>query len=189
MVHPPPKSRPPALPSEVLAVGIFVLTEIMLFAGFISAFTISRAQAPMWPPPGQPRLPLEATAFNTAVLLLSGALVWWAGRRFDKQGPGSARAPLLVGAALGAFFVAFQGYEWTNLLRDGMTLTASSYGSFFYLIVGAHGLHVVGGLLVLILLGVRLWREELTSSGFWAGRLFWYFVVLLWPVLYWKVYV
>ena len=35
---------------------------------------------------------------------------------------------------------------------------------------------------------VRLFGERLTSDGFWAGRLFWYFVVLLWPVLYWQVY-
>ena len=41
---------------------------------------------------------------------------------------------------------------------------------------------------VLATMGARLWREQLTSSGFWAGRLFWYFVVLLWPMLYWKVY-
>lgn len=188
VVHPPPKARGPILPSEVLATGIFIFTEIMLFAGFVSAFTIARAQAPMWPPPGQPRLPLEETAINTAALLVSGALVWWAGRRFERQGPASARLPLLGGAILGAFFVLFQGYEWVNLLREGMTLTATNYGSFFYLIVGAHGLHVLGGLTVLLTLGTRLWREQLTSSGFWAGRLFWYFVVLLWPVLYWKVY-
>ena len=31
-------------------------------------------------------------------------------------------------------------------------------------------------------------QEQLTTNGFWAGRLFWYFVVLLWPVLYWQVY-
>ena len=41
---------------------VFVLTEAMLFAGFISAFTIVKASAPVWPPPDQPRLPVEATA-------------------------------------------------------------------------------------------------------------------------------
>jgi heme/copper-type cytochrome/quinol oxidase subunit 3 len=69
-----------------------------------------------------------------------------------------------------------------------MTLTASNYGSFFYLIVGGHALHVLGGLTVLVVLAARLWREQLTSAGFTAGRMFWYFVVLLWPALYWKVY-
>lgn len=188
IVRPPPKARRKAVPNEVLGVTIFILTEMMLFAGFISAFTISRAAAPMWPPAGQPRLPLEATAINTVALLVSGALAWWAGRRFDRVGPRSARGPLVGAVLLGAFFVVFQGFEWAAMLGEGLTLTSSTHGSFFYLIVGLHGLHAIFGIGVLLTLFTGLVRERLTSDGFWAGRLFWYFVVLLWPVLYWQVY-
>jgi cytochrome c oxidase subunit 3 len=166
----------------------FILTEIMLFGGFISAFTISKTQAAAWPPPGQPRLPVELTAVNTVVLLASGALVWWAGRKLEADGPRSARAPLLAGAALGALFVTVQGVEWARLLAEGLAFTTSSYGSFFYLIVGMHSLHVVGGFLVLAAQTRWLFAEQLRTEAFWAARLFWYFVVLLWPALYWKVY-
>src|SRR5262249_35210924 len=63
-----PRPRP-ALPSAVLGMLIFVSTEVMLFAGLVSAFLILRATAAgSWPPPGQPRLPLEETALNTAAL-------------------------------------------------------------------------------------------------------------------------
>ncbi|MEQ1504841.1 MAG: heme-copper oxidase subunit III [Myxococcota bacterium] len=188
LVHPPPKPRRKVVPNEVLGVTIFILTELMFFAGFISAFSISKAAAPMWPPPGQPRLPLEATAINTVALLISGGVAWWAGRQFDRVGPRSARAPLLVAIGLGAFFLVFQGFEWVSMLREGLTLTSSTHGAFFYLIVGTHGLHAVGGSIVLMLLARSLWAERLTSDQFWAGRLFWYFVVLLWPVLYLMVY-
>jgi cytochrome c oxidase subunit 3 len=188
LVHPPPRERRKVVPNEVLGVTIFILTEMMLFAGFISAFTISKAAAPMWPPPGQPRLPLEETAINTAALLLSGALAWWAGRQFERVGPRSARWPFIGSIALGAFFLAFQGVEWVAMLREGLTLTSSTHGAFFYLIVGAHGLHAIGGLLVMMTLLSRLQKERLSPDAFWAGRLFWYFVVLLWPVLYWQVY-
>lgn len=188
LVQPPPRERRKAVPNEVLAVTIFILTEMMLFAGFISAFTISKAAAPMWPPAGQPRLPLEETAINTVALLLSGALVWWAGRQFSRVGPRSARWPLIGGIGLGAFFLVFQGFEWAAMLGEGLTLTSSNHGSFFYLIVGLHAIHAVGGLIVLLTMLVRLFGERLTTDGFWAGRLFWYFVVLLWPVLYWQVY-
>src|SRR5687768_12963067 len=188
LVQPPPKERRKAVPNEVLAVTIFILTEMMLFAGFISAFTISKAAAPMWPPAGQPRLPLEETAINTVALLISGGLAWWAGRRFERVGPRSARWPFGVAIGLGAFFLLFQGYEWAAMLGEGLTLTSSNHGSFFYLIVGLHGLHVICGLTVLVVMFARLIGERLTSDGFWAGRVFWYFVVLLWPVLYWLVY-
>ena len=44
---------------------------------------------------------------------------------------------------LGAFFVLFQGVEWVALLREGLTLTSSTHGAFFYLIIGTHALHAV----------------------------------------------
>lgn len=188
LVHPAPRERRQIAPNEVIGTMFFILTEVMLFGGFLSAFTISRTQAPAWPPPGQPRLPVEITAVNTLILVASGALVWWAGRRFEGEGPRSARAPLLGGAALGATFVAVQGFEWARLLAEGLGMTSSTYGSFFFLLVGMHSLHVVGGLGVLLAQTRSLLREQLRPEAFWAGRLFWYFVVLLWPALYWKVY-
>jgi heme/copper-type cytochrome/quinol oxidase subunit 3 len=89
---------------------------------------------------------------------------------------------------LGAFFVAFQGYEWISLIRQGLTLTSSNHGSFFFLIVGLHGLHAIAGLTVLGGAALKLSRERLAPSSFVATQVFWYFVVGLWPVLYFMVY-
>ena len=52
------------LPNSVLAMIIFVVTEIMFFAALMSAHTIARAtvMGGVWPPAGQPRLPVERTA-------------------------------------------------------------------------------------------------------------------------------
>src|ERR1051326_7687040 len=71
---PVPRSayRPTAVMLDSLAAMlIFVGTEILFFSGLISAFIVVKAGA-LWPPPGQPRLPIEVTAFNTLVLLASG---------------------------------------------------------------------------------------------------------------------
>jgi cytochrome c oxidase subunit 3 len=188
VVHPTPKENKIFVPSEVLGTLIFVLTEAMMFAGFISAHTIAKASVPVWPPLGQPRLPIEATAVNTVLLLASGLLAWWAGRRFERHGPQAARVPLWAAVGLGVGFVVFQGVEWVGLLREGLTLSSSLQGAFFYLIVGAHAVHAVGGATVLSVLALQMQRGTLTSDMFWAGRIFWTFVVLLWPVLYWQVY-
>ena len=48
----------PILPSAVRGVLIFVVAELMMFAGLISAYSIVKAGALGWPPPGQPRLPV-----------------------------------------------------------------------------------------------------------------------------------
>ncbi len=184
----PAPGREPLVPSAVMGVLIFIGAEIMMFAGFISAFAIVKAGSMgVWPPPGQPRLPVEETAFNTAALLMSGGFALLAARAFARE-PSSARTPLLLSIGLGAFFVVFQGYEWLGLLAEGLTLTSSTHGSFFYLIVGAHALHAVAGLAVLAFAGFALTQGRLAGERFAAVRVFWYFVVALWPVLYVQVY-
>lgn len=179
------RERKPVVPSEVFATLVFIFTELMFFSGLVSAHTITRALWPVWPPPGQPRLPIEATALNTAALVTSAVLMYFAGRR-DLEG--KALGPLTGAMGLGGFFVLAQGYEWVGLLGEGLTLTSSNHGAFFYLIVGTHALHVIAGLAVLVWMRTRLSRGALSANAFQAGRVFWYFVVALWPVLYWRVY-
>lgn len=175
------------IPSSVLGMLLFVVVEIMLFAGFISAFSIVKASAIVWPPPDQPRLPLEETALNTAALLASGVLLFLARRSFRKN-PVGARKPLLASMALGAFFVIFQGVEWLRLIQEGLTLTSSNLGSFFYMIIGVHALHAVAALILLAYAWWQLRQGRLRSSLLAAAEVFWYFVVGVWPFLYVTVY-
>jgi heme/copper-type cytochrome/quinol oxidase subunit 3 len=187
--RPEPVRRAPLVASGVLGMMIFIFTEVMFFAGFISAHTIVRSQVAgqLWPPYGQPRLPVEETAVNTLALLVSGVvlvLAWFA----YKREPNGARIPLLLSILLGTVFAGFQGVEWIALLGEGLTLQSSTYGAFFYVIVGSHAIHAVGALLALIWAFYKLDREELTSSQLATVSAFWYFVVLVWPVLYLKVY-
>lgn len=187
--RPAPTKREPLVSNGVLGMLIFIFTEIMFFAGLISAHSIVRSQAAgqMWPPYGQPRLPVQETAVNTAALLASGivlVIAWFAFRRERS----SAKIPLLLSILLGAFFVWFQGMEWAALLGEGLTMQSSSYGGFFYLIVGAHALHAVGAILALGWAWLRLNKDELSTQQLATVSAFWYFVVLVWPVLYVKVY-
>lgn len=187
--RPEPVRRQQLIPNGVMGMIAFIFTELMFFAGLISAHTIVRSQVAgqMWPPFGQPRLPVEETAVNTAALMASGivlVLTWFAFRR----DPRLARIPLLISLGLGAFFVLFQGAEWLALLSEGLTMTSSTYGAFFYLIVGAHGIHALGALIALGWIYARLDRGTLTRQQLATVSAFWYFVVLVWPVLYWRVY-
>ena len=174
----------------LFGMAVFLFTEVMLFAGFLSAYLITRNSVPpgTWPPADQPRLPFERTAFNTAALLASGALVWLANRASRRRGPQAARLPLSLGLALGALFVVLQGAEWAGLLKQGLTLSSSQVGSFFYLIIGCHALHAVCALGLLVWCWSGLVRGPFVISRFGAIQLLWYFVVLVWPVLWLVVY-
>lgn len=180
--------RAPVVSNAVLGMVIFVAAELMFFAALVSAFTITRISTPgPWPPPGQPRLPIEATAVSTGILLASGVAVFFAHREYLK---GASRATKMLKLALlcGATFVGVQGWEWARLIGSGLGLRSGSHGSFFYLIVGAHALHAIAGLIVLAVAYFRAKKDELGHELFVATRIFWYFVVGLWPVLYWRVY-
>lgn len=183
-----PPARAPVLSDGVLGMLVFVLTEIMLFAGLISAFTIIRASAPVWPPPGQPRLPLEETLLNTTALLASAGFLYVARRAFNRGDRSGTQRPLLIALLLGTFFVLFQGFEWVALIGQGLTLTSSALGSFFYLIVGLHALHALVAIYLLGRAWIQLQRGWVTSSSLGAAEVFWYFVVLVWPVVYLRVY-
>jgi cytochrome c oxidase subunit III len=183
--------RVPAVPSEVLGMLIFVLTEVMFFLALISAFLVIRAQVfGTWAPPGELKLPVLMTAFNTAVLLISGVLMVLATKAFAKP-DGKARGQVLLGQAIlfGAFFVGVQGYEWVKLIRYGMTMTSGIFGATFYLLIGSHGLHALAAIVAMGWMLFKMRKGWLVSvNGMRAMAIFWLFVVGIWPVLYGLVY-
>jgi cytochrome c oxidase subunit 3 len=184
----PAARRQQVAPNAVLGMLIFVIAETMFFSGLISAHAIVKTTAlDGWPPPGQPRLPIAETLINTAALIASGFLLVGAHRAY-RAGRKVAGRYMLGAILLGAFFVLFQGAEWVALLREGLTITSSTHGGFFYLIIGAHGLHAIAGLGVLLWAYVRLSLGKLVVGELVATEILWYFVVGLWPILYWRVY-
>lgn len=185
-----PLGRLPAgrtgIPNALIAVGVIIFTETMFFAALLSAYFVARSYASTWPPLGQPRLPVAATALNTAVLLASGACAAWTLR---KGAP--VRRMHLLALAGGALFVLIQGLEWSRLIRFGLTLASGSYGSFFYLLIGAHAAHALAGIAALAILVPAKGPKRIgpgSEPARKAAILYWLFVVGLWPVLYVLVY-
>lgn len=84
--------------------------------------------------------------------------------------------------------MVLQGREWAGLIGHGVTLRSSALAAFFYVIVGTHAVHAVAALAGL---GVAWWRlraGRLSYGFFLAAQTFWFFVVLIWPVIYARVY-
>lgn len=182
--------RREVIPNSVLGTLIFVGSEVMFFAGLISAFTITRAgSTPLaWSLPAGLVLPAAETAVNSVALVLSGVLTLLAWRRFRSGSAPRAARLLLVATVLGAMFVALQGREWWGLLSQGVTMYSSSLGAFFYLIVGTHAAHAVAAVIALAVAWWRLRCGTLTPGFFLGAQTFWYFVVGIWPVIYFRVY-
>jgi heme/copper-type cytochrome/quinol oxidase subunit 3 len=180
----------PRKADPTLGVLIFIGSEVMLFAGLISALLVTRAAAPFWPPLNQPRLPVAVTGLNTGLLLLSGLTMWKVVGFLRRHQRAKALRWMIATTLLGAVFLTIQGSEWARLIHFGLTMTSSSYGGMFYLIVGAHALHLVAAIAVLSFVTTRVWRGRYASDlrGIVACSVYWSFVVTLWPILYALVY-
>lgn len=188
---PPVRPNLPILNNARLAVIMLLAAELMFFAGLIGAFLVFRLSATVWPPPFQPRLPLGVTGVNSLILLFSALTMHWAVIAGRAGVTSNLVRQLNFTALLGALFLLIQGYEWVRLVHYGLTTSSSVYGGLFYTLIGAHGAHVFGGLIWLAIVFWQAKRGRITKKNFvgvQTARMYWTFVVALWPVLYGLVY-
>ncbi len=175
----------------MLGLLIFLGTEAMFFAGLISSFLILRAAGGVWPPVGQPRLPVVVTAVNSIFLLASALTMQQALKAARQNQQAGVLKWLGATGGLGVLFLGVQGVEWVRLVNYGLTLTSSNYGATFYTLIGFHGLHVLAAVIVLAVVFIRATRRRYTAEnhhGLALCRVYWFFVVALWPLLYVLVY-
>jgi cytochrome c oxidase subunit 3 len=188
-----PLREKPAVSNGVIGMVFVLATEAMFFSGLISAYIINRSGAMVWPPADQPRLPIEVTAVNTLVLLASAVTLFLFGRKSKNSSLQDKRSTglLITTIILGATFLAVQGTEWVRLIGFGLTAHSSLFGAFFYTLIGVHGLHVIVGLIVLFYLLSAIIKPaslEDSKNRIIVCSMYWYFVVIVWPVLYTLVY-
>tara|TARA_Y100001970_G_C14177737_1_gene827997 strand:- start:822 stop:1448 length:627 start_codon:yes stop_codon:yes gene_type:complete len=184
-----PKKNSP-ISNGMIGMSIFIVTEVMFFAALISAYLVIRSGQEEWPPWGQPRLPIETTALNTFILLTSGLAMFFSQKLFKANNILKGRKIMGFSILLGIFFLINQGREWIELIDFGLTVSSSVYGGLFYLIIGAHGFHVLGTVLALIYCWNRLSssRSKAFIERIVPFQVLWYFVVLVWPILYVLIY-
>ena len=174
-----------------LAMLVFLSGEIMFFSGMVSAYLVLRSAAAVWPPPLQPRLPIAVTGANTLVLLASSVCMAAAVRALRQHDGRGLRRWLAATAALGALFLAVQGYEWVQLVRFGITLSSGIFGATFYTLIGTHAVHVLGALVwltVTLAMALRGAFDGARGTPVETCAIYWHFVVAVWPLLYLAVY-
>ena len=66
----------PFISSGKIAILMLIASEAMLFSGLIGPYLVFKGEAPFWPPPALPRLPIFVTWINTLVLLSSAVTMF-----------------------------------------------------------------------------------------------------------------
>jgi cytochrome c oxidase subunit 3 len=166
-----------------LGLWIFLATVTMLFAAFTSAYIVRRSGSD-WRHVALPSI----LWINTLVLGASSAAVEMAQVRGARRRWMSSAAAMLLAFVLGVVFLSGQLAAWRQMVAAGVYLPTSPHSAFFFMMTGAHAMHVVAALAVLG------WGTAATLAGArepraWASRMslcrtFWHFLGGVWLFLF-----
>jgi heme/copper-type cytochrome/quinol oxidase subunit 3 len=173
-----------------LGIWLFLASEVMLFGALFSTYILLRVGAVEWP---HGELSVTLGAINTVILICSSVtmVVAWAKLKMNDFAKG--RLYVLVTVALAAVFLVNKYFEYAEHFSKGEVPSHSTFFAIYYTLTGLHGLHIIGGILVMLYLagpGAGLWKrnpEQFANRVEYTG-LYWHFVDLVWiflfPVLY-----
>ncbi|PYV06379.1 MAG: hypothetical protein DMG26_03250 [Acidobacteria bacterium] len=155
---------------------------VMLFAAFTSALVVRKGISNDWVATALPRV----LWLNTAVLIASSVTFEFSRRSLAGDPSFSARRFsrwLYVTLALGLAFIAGQLIAWRELASRGVYLATNPSSSFFYLLTGAHGLHLLGGIVALFYVALRARQLALAPAKrvvVDVTAIYWHFMDALW---------
>ena len=164
---------------SVFGMVLFLASELMFFGGLFAAYFTLRSLNSAWPPPGV-RLEVPLTVVATALLTLSSFTMHAGIGRLRRGEVGRMRGWIALTFSLGAAFLAIKAYE---LATAGFGIGSHAYGSLFFTMLGAHGLHLLVGL---VLLGVLLARTAEARTE--AVGYYWHFVDVVWLAIFGTIY-
>ncbi len=177
----------PFFPQRIYISGIVLALAAMLmfFMALASAYVVRKGLSGDWIPLGLPRI----LWFNTAVIIVSSLTIERARRLLAPQAAGlrDFRGWWGLTTALGVAFLVGQLFAWRQLAAAGIYLATNPSSSFFYLITTAHGIHLLGGLVALSVVGFRSWPAEARvnhGTAVTVSAIYWHFLGALWVFLF-----
>ncbi len=187
---PPPANRSSRVDPQTLGMLLFIISEIMVFGAFFTAYFFIRVvNGDQWFPVDGHHLPVAVAGFNTAVLVSSSFTMHWAQESAKHGNRFGLKAGILTTFLLGLTFLFVQINEYVHI---GFAPHDLAQGSIFYGLTGLHGAHVFIGLTLLAMVVVRSFRGHFTPEehrGVEVPGIYWHFVDVMWIVVFFTVYV
>lgn len=173
---------PSSIATRKLGLGVFLAVVGALFMLFISAYFMRMGTDDWW------AIPIPGVLWvNTAVLALSSAALHWAKTEAFRDRPDIMKTALLAAFATALLFLVGQVLAWRELVSSGYVLADNPANSFFYMITGMHGLHILGGLFVLGRTTLRALQGGTPRQVRFSIELcaiYWHFMLVVWLVLF-----
>jgi len=169
-----------AIPTAKVGLWAFLFAISGVFGLFTVAYQMRIELATDWVPLPKPTV----LWLNTAVLVLASIAFEYTKSQARQMRAAGIRQGLIIGGLMTFAFLGGQLSAWNELQASGYFLADNPANSFFYLLTGLHGLHLVGGMVVW---AKTTWRTfagyEVTLSVELCAT-YWHFLLLVWIVLY-----
>ncbi|UXS04020.1 cytochrome c oxidase subunit 3 [Agrobacterium tumefaciens] len=168
-----------------IKIGLFVFLGVVgaLFSLFISAYFMRMASSDWWATP-VPRI----LWLNTGVLILASATLQWAKVEAKRGRESAVRHDLTASFVLALLFLIGQVEAWRELASSGFVFSGNPADSFFYLLTGLHGLHILGGILVLGHTTVRAFSADFPRNrlrlSIDLSAIYAHFMLAVWLILF-----
>jgi len=171
-----------------LMMWVFIITDGLVFAGFLAAYGFLRMASPTWPDRSR-IFHLEFIAVMTFILITSSATMACAVGAARLGRRARARQFILLTVLGGLAFLGMQAYEWTKLITAGASMSSNPwgpplFGASFFTITGFHGAHVLSGVTLLSIVAIRLALGRTRAEGVELAGLYWHFVDLVWVFVF-----
>lgn len=178
--------KPLAMHPKKFALWLFMVSVIMIFGAFTSAYIVRQAEG-NWMDFAMPSM----FWVTTAIILVSSGTMHWAYRAAKNDNIEMAKVAISITSVLGVAFLVGQYLGWTELVNEGVYFVGRDgsgvSGSFLYVISGVHALHVVSGVIFLLIVMVAVFKFKVHSKSMMRMELcttYWHFLDGLWLYLF-----
>jgi cytochrome c oxidase subunit 3 len=191
------------LDASKIGMWLFLATEVLLFGGLFVGFALMQSAHPLAFFEAHHHLDKTLGALNTVVLLFSSFTMVMAVHSAATNKQKALIRYLLVTLACAAIFLVVKAFEyhhkWEEGLLPGMFYSHKGdhvpnqfiFFSFYFMMTGLHGLHVVGGMVAITWTLLKA-RKGVFNSTYYTPvdlvGLYWHLVDLIWiylfPLLY-----
>lgn len=186
-----------------IGMWLFLATEVLLFGGLFVGFALQQAAHPQAFYEAHHHLDKTLGALNTVVLLFSSFTMVMAVHSAQTSQQKKLIRYLIVTLACAAIFLVVKFFEYQHKFHEGllpgmyyshkgdMVPNQFIFFSFYFMMTGLHGLHVIGGMVAITWILLRA-RKGVFDSTYYGPvdlvGLYWHLVDLIWiylfPLLY-----
>jgi nitric oxide reductase NorE protein len=179
-------------PPGDLAIWIFILAELLVFAVLFIVYAMARRHNIELFDHYQLQLDRSSGLANTLTLITSSYFVVRAVAAIREGRAQLCSRWLWAAFSLGALFLIIKGAEYHHHFSMGVTLRTNSFYLYYIALTFFHFMHVIMGMVILAVVALKAQRggySEQEHTGVETGASYWHMVDLVWLVLFPLVYV